>query len=722
MKPESSVQEITSSPDHRFLLGAAIVLFAGTFLLFFQTCGFDYVHFDDDLFVFENPWVKHGFTRDGVQWAFGKPDIDYWRPLSWLSHMLDVELFGLHPGGHHLVNVFWHALNAVMLLLFLTWTTARIGLAFFVAALFAWHPLHVESVAWIAERKDVLCGFFWLTSLCCYTWFARTERSRWYAGSLLCFGLGLASKPMIITLPFQLLLLDLWPLRRWRFQGGAGLAFGRLLKEKVPFFVLTLVCTVGLIQAQDSVGALKGAEQYGIGYRFANAATSYLAYLKNTIWPSDLIFFYSHDRDLPAGLVIAAALALAAGTGLAIHQIRQRPWLFAGWFWFLGTLVPVIGILQVGDQARGDRYTYIALIGVFWIFAWLGDGIAETGGRKRQAVTVLAGVTLLSCYIAAWRQAAHWRNSETLFTRALKVEPGNVIALNNLAFLHFQREEFDRSLELYHRLVEVDPENDRAHFNLADIYDRTNQPELAARHWAKLVDLMPGEAAGRMSLVKSQLNAGDLPGARDSATKSVIDFRNEPAMFAQLTKVLREQGEIDIESWCREVLAQDRRIFAAHACLLGELRYKRKARAALTAMQELLVTFPQTKEAHYHAALVETVFGKDRDALRNLETALQIDPGFSTARLELGRLVAASKDPAVHDPVRAQAIVDGAERALGRAIPQTSAIRAELAWRHGERAEALTALSAAIQLARQMDRDDLVPELARRLAEWEAAK
>jgi protein O-mannosyl-transferase len=701
------------------LIMAAVLLF-GTLLLYSGTYSYEFVHFDDDLFVFENEHVNKGLTAEGVAWAFGTPDIDYWRPLSWLSHMLDVELFGLKAGGHHFVSALWHAANAVLLFHFLLIATGRRWMAVLVAALFAWHPLHVESVAWISERKDVLSGFFWFACLIFYVRFAKGGRRVDYAAALGCFAIGLTCKPMIITLPFQLLLLDLWPLRRILGGPGKDVSWSRLVREKVPFFLLTMVGAISVVWAQNAVGALKTAEDYGLDYRLTNMAVSYATYLRDMVWPTHLIFFYEHDRNFGVARIVGAVILLIGVSVFAGLRIRKWPVLFSGWFWFLGTLVPVIGILQVGDQARADRYTYIALTGIFWVVAWLaGELAARSAGVRRFTVAVTTLAVAAAAGMSVW-QMQFWRNSETLFERALAVDPDNRMPLNNLAYLRLGAGDAEGAMKLYQRLLEVDPDHDRAHVNLADIHEKAGRPRAAALHWARLVELLPEHLGARIGEVRTLLGAGAMDEAVKAASRSAVAVTNEPRLFPELVELFagenRSPAVLDLS---RQVVAGRPSEFAAHAQLLVEYRRQGMAEPALKAADVLLQQFPGVRETHYHAGITFAAFDEDRQARDNLMAAVRIDPSFAMARLELGRLFASARDPEVRDAAQALAIADGAEQAMGMPLPQTQEIRAELAWRRGEAKIAREHLRAAIRRAQEMKRNDLVPELGKRLAEME---
>jgi hypothetical protein len=355
----------------RFAVVAA--LFLGTFALYARTGGHEFVAFDDDDYVVKNEHVQAGLTWHGIGWAFTTTHAANWHPLTWVSHMLDVELLGMRPGWHHLVNALLHALNAVLLFLFLLRATGATWRSALVAALFAVHPLHVESVAWVSERKDLLSTAFGFAALWAYSRYAERPSILRHAGVALLFTLSLLSKPMWVTLPFLLLLLDHWPLGR--------VVDRRLLLEKVPLLVLSLLSSVATFLAQSSGGAV-ASQHVALGLRLGNAATSCVVYALQMFWPADLAVFYPHPGDgLSIGTAVGAAVVVTGLTAAALSCWRRVPWIPVGWFWYLGMLVPVIGIVQVGAQARADRYTYVPLVGLFVIVAW--SAAVRRPGRSR---------------------------------------------------------------------------------------------------------------------------------------------------------------------------------------------------------------------------------------------------------------------------------------------------------------------------------------------------
>src|SRR5207302_210805 len=345
-----------------------------------QVARHDFINFDDPDYVVTNPHVSSGLSAANIAWAFTHYHASNWHPLTWISHMVDVSLFGLDGGKHALVSVVFHAINTVLLFFALRRATRRMWPSAIVAALFALHPLHVESVAWISERKDVLSAFFWMLTLWCYLRYCERRTLRNYMLVLLAFALGVLSKQMVVTLPFVLLLLDYWPLGRLRFglaegtiesRFGGKLSFFALLKEKAPLFALAIIGSVTIYLVQRSAGAITSRELFPIGARFSNAIVSYIVYLRKTLWPVDLAIFYPHPgASLQAWEIGGAVLVVGVISAFAFWNVRRFPYLTVGWLWYLGCLVPVLGLVQVGMQARADRYTYIPLIGIFIMISW----------------------------------------------------------------------------------------------------------------------------------------------------------------------------------------------------------------------------------------------------------------------------------------------------------------------------------------------------------------
>jgi tetratricopeptide (TPR) repeat protein len=473
-----------------------------------------FVNYDDQDYVTENSVVQKGLTWTGIKWAFTTGHASNWHPITWLSHMADCELFGLNPGAHHLVNVLFHTANVVLLLVLLLRLTGELWPGVFVAALFAWHPLHVESVAWISERKDVLSTFFALLTLLAYTRYAKAvtsdrwqvtrtnstlspvtrHPSRFYWLALFFFALGLMSKPMLVTLPFVMLLLDYWPLRRLPDYKFRIRDLKRLTLEKWPFFLLAAVsCVVTfLVQSQRSGDAVASLELVPLHYRFCNALVSYGLYLLKMVWPVGLAVFYPLSEHLTWMLMAATASAvvLAIISSFVWRAGRARAYLPVGWLWFLGTLVPVIGLVQVGGAALADRYTYIPSIGVFIAVTFGVRDLANRFQFPKKAIATAAVLILATCLILTENQLRYWHDNETLFAHALAVTKNNHIAHVNLGVALEQKGKLNEALAEYRAAEQLAPELYHIHNNLGNLLDNLGHPNkaLTEYRWAVLLN------------------------------------------------------------------------------------------------------------------------------------------------------------------------------------------------------------------------------------------
>lgn len=474
----------------------ALLLALVTLLAYLPVREAGFVVYDDPDYVTESPLVQAGLTWPGVRWAFTTWHVSNWHPLTWLSHMADCELFGLQAGAHHLVNVLFHAANAALLFVLLWRLTGASWASALVAALFAWHPLRVESVAWVSERKDVLSLFFALLTLLAYVRYVRTlgvpgaKAGRLLVLAVALFALGLLAKPMLVTLPFVLLLLDWWPLTRipdHRLSVAAGLP---LVGEKWPFFLLSAASCVVTFLAQRAASVLT-LEQCPPGLRLGNALLAVGQYLRDTLWPWHLALLYPLPKSLPLLPVAAAGLALAGCSWLAWRGRRTQPWLLVGWLWFLGTLVPVIGLVQVGLQGRADRYTYLPHIGLFIAVVF---GLRELALRWRippVCQAVAAGLVLAACLGLTERQIRFWRDSETVFVRSLTVSPGNSLAHINLGVALQQQGRRAEALAEYQAALRLDPTRVQVHNNLAILLDEMDRNDEALAAYQEALRLNP---------------------------------------------------------------------------------------------------------------------------------------------------------------------------------------------------------------------------------------
>jgi hypothetical protein len=446
-----------------------------------------FVSFDDPEYVVQNPLVRGGLGVGGIGAALRTICVGNWHPLTMLSHMLDVELFGLVPAGHHLTSLALHAAASVLLMLVLVRATGALGRSALVAVFFAVHPLHVESVAWVAERKDVLCGVMWMVTIRAYLAYVARPTSWRYAGVAGSFTLALLAKPMAVTLPLTLALIDFWPLRRT----PSGMR-SRTVLEKVPLLLLGLVGAAIAVYTQRASGMMGSIEGYPPATRLANAVVGYTTYLGKTVWPADLAVFYPLDADWSRWSLIARGALLVAISACTVLLVRRAPYLLMGWLWYLVTLIPVIGLVQVGDQSTADRYTYVPLIGVFIAFCWSAGDLCQRHPRWRTPARCAAALAVVACVIGTWRQVGYWRSSEALFRRALAVTRDNYVAENNLANV-LERTDRAREAELHYRAaLRIRPADAVTHNNLANLLAKDDRLADAAEHYAAAIAAAPG--------------------------------------------------------------------------------------------------------------------------------------------------------------------------------------------------------------------------------------
>ena len=420
----------------------SLLLITAILIAYWQVKDFDFICFDDKPYVTENRHVQAGLTVKGFAWAFTTFHASNWHPLTWLSHMTDCELYGLNPMGHHWTSLQFHIANTLLLFFILQYMTGALWRSAFVAALFAMHPLHVESIAWVAERKDVLSTFFGMLTLLAYCRYAKQPSLAGYLLIILFLSMGLMAKPMLVTFPFLFLLLDFWPLERLRSE-----TVSRLILEKIPMLVPVVISSCLTFMAQQSSGAVKPLESFSLTVRIANAFVSYASYAVKAIWPHNLTIFYPHPGNaLPLWQVLGAILLVGGASFLAIRSLKKYPYIAVGLFWYLGMLVPVIGLVQVGQQAMADRYTYIPMTGLFIIIAW-GFSDLSTKWHYRKIVLTLFAVIILSVLaVSTFFQLGYWRNSVALFERAVSITENNYLAHNNLGAALLEKGKFDKAV------------------------------------------------------------------------------------------------------------------------------------------------------------------------------------------------------------------------------------------------------------------------------------
>ena len=628
------VPEVSS---RRVKLWICLALVAATLAVYWPVMRFAFINFDDTEYITENPYVLSGLTWHGVVWALQTGHSANWHPLTWLSHMLDVQLLGPQPGSHHLVNLLFHTANTILLFLLFQRMTGAMWRSAFVAVLFAVHPLHVESVAWVAERKDVLSTFFGLLAIGAYVRYAEESKvqgpkskveggaatqfathntfnvSRFYLLSLFLFACSLMSKPMLVTLPFLLLLLDYWPLHR--FQPNTENSILKTLlpffREKLPFLALSVVSCVVTVLAQKTGRALLTIDALPLWPRVANALVSYIRYLGKMVWPSHLALPYPYPGAWAAGAVLLAALTLAGLSVLALRWARSRPYVAVGWFWFVGTLVPVIGLVQVGPQAMADRYNYIPLIGLFVLVAWL---VADWLKRWRHGRVALAGagaVVVLLCVGLARVQAGYWKDSETLFRHSLTVTTDNYVA----------------------------------HDNLGDALADEGKREEARAEFAAAIKIKPGFAHPYSNMAKLAYGEGNFAAAADWFKKALERRPHDPEIHSNLAAALASQNQPDqaIAHYLEAIRLQPER-FQAYSDLARLLLAQGKLQPAVERGLAALRLIPDSSDTHFVVGDALFLQGKLEPAAVHYRTALKSAPNSAAIRLSLGKALAGLRE------------------------------------------------------------------------------
>jgi Flp pilus assembly protein TadD len=476
-----------------------------------------FLTYDDDLYVTANPHVLGGLTIRDVMWAFTAYHAANWHPLTWLSHALDCECFGRNAGGHHAVSVLLHVANTVLLFWVLRRMTGATWWSAGVAALFGVHPLDVESVAWVAERKTVLSGLFWMLAMWGYVRYVERPTRGRYAAVVGWYAMGLMAKPMVVTLPFVLLLLDYWPLGRTRWVpsvvgNNAPLRFGELVREKLPFFALAAVSCGVTIWAQHSAGAINSLERLSLGARMANAVVSYVRYMEKAVWPSGLAVFYPFRVWRPRAVIVAGAI-LAAVSCTVIRKARRQPHLAVGWFWFLGALVPAIGLVQVGSQSMADRYTYLPLIGLFIMLCWSVPSRAMERWHLKAITCVAAAAVLAVCAALSRVQVEYWRDSETLFRRALDVTRDNWVAHDGLGVVLEQTGRISEAIGHLEQALRIKPDFAEAHCNLGIALGQAGRIPEAIGHLEQALRIKPDFAEAHYNLGVALMASGRIPEA-----------------------------------------------------------------------------------------------------------------------------------------------------------------------------------------------------------------
>ena len=620
---------MTKNPDKNRSLIICLILAISTFIIYYRVHSFEFVHYDDDDYVSTNPHVLNGLTASGVKWAFTTIHTGYWHALTWLSLMLDCQLFGPGAGGFHLTNLFFHIANTLLLFMVLKKMTGALWQSAFVAGLFAIHPMHVESVAWVSERKDVLSAFFSLLSMLAYVRYVKKPGAARYLLVLLIFMLCLMAKPMSVTLPFVLLLLDYWPLERK--------ISPRLLVEKIPLFALSVVTSIVTFFAQQNTGTVASVNMLSLGQRIANVLSSYIQYINKMFWPQNLAVFYPIDADIFAFRhVVMCVLLLLVISVFVILFGRSRKYLLIGWFWFLCTLIPVIGIVQVGLQAYADRYTYVPYIGLFIMIAWGLPQLLSKWIYRKIILGSLMVIVLTALGICAHRQTSYWKNTVTLFSHALAVTQNNYIAYKNLAVAFINEDRFAEAETECQNFLRIEPNSTDMINTLGDILSRQGKYDKAVKYYDKALEIKPDYVRAINGLGMVLCDKGEIDEAIGYYKRAIKIDPNFDDAYCNLAAALAAKGRYAeaVEEYKTAMAIKDTS-FAHNGLGLVLMRLGRFPDAAAE-YRLALSAAPNDPNILNDLGYALANSGKLDEAVSFYNKALQIAPDSVNTRLNLG--------------------------------------------------------------------------------------
>ncbi|UCF42918.1 MAG: tetratricopeptide repeat protein [Planctomycetota bacterium] len=659
-----------------------VILAGATFGVYWQVLRSDFVNFDDPIYVTENEYVNTGFSWENIRWAFTAGKVSYWHPLTWLSHMLDCELYGLRPGLHHLTNLIIHIANSLLVFLVFRGMTGAVWRSAFVAAVFALHPVNVDSVAWVAERKNVLSTLLWFLTMWGYASYVRRGRAGRYLVTLLLFVVGLLAKPMLVTLPFVMLVLDFWPFGRLGGEGNKVKAgeqrsqIFRLVWEKVPFFILS---GISIYLSSLSIRRLGITTPMGLvpmKLRIMQALVSYVSYLSKIVLPRKLAVFYPYPDGVAVWRSAVALLFLVCVTFLLVWVFRRKRYAAVGWLWYVGTLVPVIGLVQAGLwPATADRWLYVPAIGVFVVASW---GVGEFVGRvrlRRIAVGTAAGVCICTLMVCTWIQLGYWRSGFTLFTRALEVTKDNYIAHlnlgneylrekdNNEAIGHYKRaielhrdyveahynlgialgleRRYEEAIEAYRRVLRLKEQHGRTFFYLATALARTGHVDEAISYYKKQLEIDAEDMEALSNFGLALVKKGRYEEAIGHYNKALELEPESAGVLTNLGSALGKAGRVEEEIACyRKALSLQSDLTAAHYNLAKALAGQGKSDEAIVEYREALRLRPDDMDAHYGLGLVLEGQGRYDEAVKHYEKAIELNPDFAQSYYSLGVIFA----------------------------------------------------------------------------------
>ncbi len=721
--------------DHYRELMVSGLLALVTLGVFYAVAWHDFVDFDDDVYVIANETVLRGITAEGTLWAFQTGHAGNWHPLTWLSHMLDSQLYGRNAGGHHVTSLVLHVVNNILLFVALRAMTGdepSIWKCAFVAALFAVHPVHVESVAWVAERKDVLSTTFWMLTMLAYASYARRPYS-WgrYVVVLLMLALGLMSKPMLVTLPLVLLLLDYWPLRRWQWVAGAKgagrITAKRLVIEKVPLLALAIASSVKTFTVQRAGEAVATLDQFPLRVRLANAAISYVAYLGKTIWPANLSFFYPYSESAwktPAGRYAEAAAAgalLLAVTVACVMLARRRPYAIVGWLWYLGTLVPVIGLVQVGSQAMADRYTYVPLIGIFIIASWGATDLVGAARAGKVILPVAAATVICACAARTWFQVHHWADSRSLFSHALDVDPDNYLAHSSLGRIVGRAGNLDEAIKHYRRAIEIKPIHSTAQHNLGAALMRQGKLDEAQQCLLIAAQLNPRRVETYIGLGQLYTRQGKLDEAIAAYEKAAELAPRKWDLRFGLANLLVKVGRLDEAARHFAAIVEIKpQMVRAHRAMAVVRAAQGRTDEAIAACRRALAIDPRDARMHGLLGELHVSLRRHVEAVRHYREALRWNADAVEVANNLAWILATSRDDRLRNGREAVEIAERLCQATGHQMPAAlDTLAAAYAESH-RFADAVRTASQGADLASAQHQFALADEIRGRLKQYEA--
>jgi protein O-mannosyl-transferase len=735
-----------------------VFLIAITWFVVGQTVRYDFVNYDDDNYVYANPLISSGLTVSGTIYAFSDKHAGNWHPLTTLSHMLDCQLWGSNAGGHHLTNIVLHTIAVVLLFLILLQMTGALWRSAFVAAVFAIHPLRVESVAWISERKDVLSAVFFMLTLGSYVRYVRYSSVGRYLTVVSSFGLGLMCKPTLVTVPLVLLLLDYWPLGRFILTSRREVAtkLWPLLREKIPLFALAAAGAGATLWAHEK--SIIHLEQIPFMWRVGNGLVACLTYIKQMIWPARLAVFYPHPANtLPVWEIGLAIVLLGMMSAAAITLRRNRPYFFTGWFWYLLMLLPVIGLIQVGSQAHADRYTYLSQIGLYILLVWAtadawrasvsapkafgirrmeprgrerhgraahvgeGAGANESNALQRRILGVTASVAIIVLAWCARVQASYWRNGETLWSRAIAVTSENFIAHDGLGQFLLDHGHLDEAIDQFQIALNIDPKYPVARTNLGIALSKKGRIDEAIANFQTVLEDYPNDAKARYNLGTALLEKGDSQSAIAAFEKALSIQSRYPSAHYGLGMALDDSGRIDEAiAHYQKAVQEDPRFAEAYYLLGNDLFRRSRIDDAIAAYKRALQSHPGYPEVENNIGLALLKEGRPGEAIAHWENAIANEPDFVPALNNLAWVLAAFPEASIRNGDKALRLVDRANQLSGSKDPAVLRTLAAAYAENGRFTEARTTAESGLQLANAQNNSALAKIFESDLAHYRA--